>query len=385
MAIKSIDILNVLIFQRQWRKNNGSCMSGETQSGDGISDSFHLDFCDGINVIIGENGVGKTSLLKMIYAATQWSIEKINQGKTENLLQFFSNSISDNEALKNSDYKEGYCYYRVSDGTHKFEYSLSHNGLFDFGEWSGLNIHSVFIPTTEMLSHSKGFLALYEKYNMPFDGTQVDIIVNASLPETRKIPKSMNGVLKKISNAIDGEVILENDSFYIVKSDGRKVDFSLEAEGLRKLGLIWKLIRSGLLEKGTVLLWDEPEANLNPELYPLVVDILLELQKNGVQMFIATHSYNFAKYLEIKRENKEDVLFHSLYKASSELPEELGEVFQDVNHRPDEIYSQSAYTMEELDPNFILTADTKLLDAAYEKSMEELEDRIAKRDKQNVE
>ena len=91
MAIKSIDILNVLIFQRQWRKNNGSCMSGKTQSGDSISDGFHLDFCDGINVIIGENGVGKTSLLKMIYAATQWSIEKTNPGKTKNLLQFFSN------------------------------------------------------------------------------------------------------------------------------------------------------------------------------------------------------------------------------------------------------------------------------------------------------
>ena len=86
---------------------------------------FHLDFCNGINVIIGENGVGKTSLLKMIYAATQWSIEKTNPGKTKNLVQFFSNSISDNEALKNNDYKEGYCYYRVSDGTHKFEYSLS--------------------------------------------------------------------------------------------------------------------------------------------------------------------------------------------------------------------------------------------------------------------
>ena len=67
-----------------------------------------------------------------------------------------------------------------------------------------------------------------------------------------------------------------------------------------------------------------------------------------------------------------------MYKASSEIPEELGEVFQDVNHRADEIYSQSAYTMEELDPNFILTADSKLLDAAYEKSMEELEARIEK-------
>lgn len=304
MAIKSIDILNVLVFQRQWRKNNGSCMDGKTQSGDSISDGFHLNFGDGINIIIGENGVGKTSLLKMIYAATQWSIKKTDLGKTKNLLQFFSNSISNDETLKNSDYKAGYCYYRVSDGTHKFEYSLSHQGIFDFDDWSGLNIHSVFIPTTEMLSHSKGFLALYEKYNMPFDGTQVDIIVNASLPETREIPESMKGVLKKISNAIDGDVILENDSFYIVKQDGRKVEFSLEAEGLRKLGLIWKLIRNGLLEKDTVLLWDEPEANLNPELYPLVVDILLELQKNGVQMFLATHSYNFAKYLEIKREKK---------------------------------------------------------------------------------
>ncbi len=55
MAIKSIDILNVLTFQRQWRKNNGSCMSEKIQSGDRISDGFHLDFWDGINVIIGEN------------------------------------------------------------------------------------------------------------------------------------------------------------------------------------------------------------------------------------------------------------------------------------------------------------------------------------------
>ena len=48
-------------------------------------------------------------------------------------------------------------------------------------------MQSVMIPTTEMLSHSRSFLALNEKFNMPFDGTQVDIIVNASLPETRKI------------------------------------------------------------------------------------------------------------------------------------------------------------------------------------------------------
>ena len=91
--------------------------------------------------------------------------------------------------MKNFDAKEGYCYYRVSDGTYKFEYSLSHKGFLDCDEWSGLNIQSVMIPTTEMLSHSRSFWALNEKFNMPFDGTQVDIIVNASLPETRKYRK----------------------------------------------------------------------------------------------------------------------------------------------------------------------------------------------------
>lgn len=43
-------------------------------------------------------------------------------------------------------------------------------------------------------------------------------------------------------------------------------------------------------------MWDEPEANLNPELYPLVAEILLELQENGVQIFLATHSYKISEW-----------------------------------------------------------------------------------------
>ena len=88
---------------------------------------------------------------------------------------------------------------------------------------------------------------------------------------------------------------------------------------------------------------------------------------------------------KLREKKKEDVFYKKLYKASTEMPEELNELFQDETHRSDEIYSQSAYTMEELNPNFILSADSKLLDAAYEKSMEELEERIGKRDKQNGE
>lgn len=365
MAIESIDILNIMVFRRQWRKNNGDCKQGGIKESDKLSDGFHLDFCNGINVLIGENGTGKTTILKMIYAATQWSNKKTDLGKTKKLTDFFSLNLKDTSKLKNADRKDDYCYYKVSYGKHAFEDSLSHKAIFNFDDWLGLNIQSVFIPSTEMLSHSKGFLAMNQKYSMPFDGTQIDIIVNASLPETREIPESCKAVLKEISNVIDGIVMQEDDVFYVIKNDGRKIDFSLEAEGFRKLGLLWKLIRNGLLEQGTVLLWDEPEANLNPELYPLVANILLELQKNGVQIFIATHSYNFAKYLEIRRFKKEQVMFHNLYKGTSDIPDSISSVFPKENNRKDEVYSISAYKMEDLGPNHIMMADNQLLDEVY--------------------
>lgn len=365
MAIKSIDVSNVLVFQRQWRKNNGDTKATSLKSGDKFSDGFHLDFCDGINVIIGENGVGKTSILKMIYAATQWSIQQTEPEKTKKLLHFFSDHLKDNDMLKNSDHKEEYCAFAVSNGEHKFEYSLSHKGIFNFDDWFSLNIASVYIPTTEMLSHAKGFLALNQKYNMPFDGTQVDIIVNASLPEAKEVTPTMSEMLNILSKVIQGSVIQVDDVFYVLKEDGRKVDFSLEAEGFRKFGLLWKLIRNGLLEPGTIMLWDEPEANLNPELYPVLAEVLLKLQENGVQVFLATHSYNFAKYLEIRKKDAQQVLFHNLYWGSPELSEQLKDTLPQENFGK-VIYSSSAEKMDDLPHNHIMIADERLLDEVYD-------------------
>ena len=326
MAIKSMKVLNIMAFHQK---------------------ELDLQFGDGINILIGENGMGKTTLLKMIYAALQYSIENQTSGKE--LIHFFSNNLRDFSQMKYPGKEKDTCYYEISDGQHFFkDYLTKKNGIVSEG-WKGLNIQSLFIPTTEMLSHSKGFLAMNQKYNMPFDETQIDIIVNASLPETKKVSQSCEIILKEISDVINGKVVQEDDTFYIVKNDGRKIDFSLEAEGMRKLGLLWKLIRNGLLEKNSVLLWDEPEANLNPELYPLVANILLALQKNGVQIFLATHSYNFAKYLEIRRTEKEQVLIHNLYRN------DLGK----------EIMSVSAYKMEDLEPNHIMMADNQLLDEVY--------------------
>jgi predicted ATPase len=90
----------------------------------------------------------------------------------------------------------------------------------------------------------------------------------------------------------------------------------MEASGYRKFGLLAALIRNEQLRTGSTLFWDEPENSLNPELVPVMVDILLELSKSGVQVFLATHDYNIARYLDVRKDRSVPVVFHNLTKAN---------------------------------------------------------------------
>ena len=277
---------------------------------------FDETFIDGINVFVGANATGKTTLLKCIYAACECSKEKSVEHTAKDLLGYFSTS---NNARKNLKQRQnGYEPGLVQVRSGKFEYQYDvEKGLTDISKWVQGSISSVFIPTAEMLSHSKGLLAMFSKYDeIPFDYTQIDILVNAQLWETKKISERNKKILAMVGGVIDGEVVYENDIFYVVKSNGMKVEFSLEADGFKKFGLLWKLIRNGLLERGSILLWDEPEASINPELMPLLADILYILKNDGVQIFIATHNYTLAKYIDIKKQNPDDVLFLSLCKEN---------------------------------------------------------------------
>lgn len=316
-----------------------------------VFEDFELSFNEGINVIIGENGTGKTHLLKYIYALTKF-IGNEDDTKIEIAKEFFntepSNLIKNNredaelEIIYNEDQK---LTYRLNKDTESKKYKEN----IIFGGY--INLKTIFIPVKDMLSHSKGFLALNNKFNLPFDKRYIDIITNAELPEARQISKVHQKILDKLSQAIGGIVVYENDIFYILKNDNKKIEFSLESEGFRKLGLLYKLIRNGLIERDTILLWDNIEFNINPELIPLVVEILLDLQKEGVQIFISTHSYNLVKYFEIKK--NDNVMFHNLYKTESGIK------------------AQSNRYFDELENNAIIEADSRLLDDIIEKSMED--------------
>ena len=63
-----------------------------------------------------------------------------------------------------------------------------------------------------------------------------------------------------------------------------------------------------------MLFWDEPEANINPKYIPVLAELLIMLESEGVQIFVSTHDYFLAKYIEVKRNEKSNVQYVSLYK-----------------------------------------------------------------------
>lgn len=304
-----------------------------------------IEFGGGIEIIIGENGTGKTHLLKILYACCN---KDENDGKA--FASYFSSS-GWAPLKRNNSPKNGVVIRLLDERNTEIALINGNNGILKQKPFLNINIKSVFIPAKEMLSHSKGLLALDRERDIPFDKTLIDIVAKAELGESKTITEFQKALLSTLSKLIEGDVIYENGEFYVKKKDGPKVEFSMEAEGLRKFGLLWILIRNGFLEKDSVLLWDEPEANINPQLIPILVDIILELHRKGVQVFLATHDYNLAKYFEVNRTKGDKVKYHSLFKSEEGVQIETTEYFGKLIH------------------NSIINADELLLDKVFDKNL----------------
>jgi AAA15 family ATPase/GTPase len=263
---------------------------------------FTAEFCSGVNVLTGGNGTGKTTLLRAI------AIRPVLG---------FPYQALDNTALANTPSLRSVKLI----GGGKVETEPFPDGKHD------KNKH-IFIPVNDMLSHPELY-PMAQQYRLTYNNSETDIIGSAILPVTNEITPNAAKILDKIKSIIEGEVVYENDTFFVEKSDGAKVPFVLEASGYRKFGLLWKLLRNGLLESDSVLFWDEPENSLNPELISALVDILLELSRNGVQIFIATHSELLASYFAVNQQSGDKVMFYSLYK------DKQGQIKADSNERFD--------------------------------------------------
>lgn len=185
-------------------------------------------------------------------------------------------------------------------------------------DWCKYPMESIYIPVKEMLANAPGFRSLYGQREIHFEEIYADIIDRAYLPIQRGRPDSIRErLLKKLLQAMDGTVVTKGEEFFLRKRGD--LEFTLLAEGIRKLGLLYLLIQNGSLSEGSVLYWDEPETNLNPKLFKPVINILLELQSMGIQIFLATHDYVILKELDLQSESTAEVAYHSLYLKNSEI------------------------------------------------------------------
>jgi AAA15 family ATPase/GTPase len=144
-----------------------------------------------------------------------------------------------------------------------------------------------------------------------------DIIKRAFLPKLMgPTDKDRQRLLTALQKAIDGKVVAKGEHFFLKNKEG-DLEFTLLAEGVRKLALVWLLIQNGTLLSGSVLFWDEPEANLNPSLMGEVVQVILELQRLGVQVFLATHNYVLLKEFDLRKQPNDAVRYLSLFRNES--------------------------------------------------------------------
>ena len=193
---------------------------------------------------------------------------------------------------------------------------------------------SNFIPAKEIMSNAYNLSAAVEKGNVQFDDTYLDIIDSAKIDvSVGANSKEKDRLLKRIEEIIGGKVSYDakKDEFYL-RQGGKNLEFPLVAEGIRKVALLWQLVKNGTLEKGSVLFWDEPEANLNPGYVPILVELLLELERNGVQIFLSTHDYFLSKYIDVRHNERDLVLFLSLYQTENGVKAEGKESFEELEH-----------------------------------------------------
>jgi len=341
-----------------------------------VFDRIDISFSNGINVFIGDNGTGKTHLLKVLFAfcecdktpfvlsaKTTDTVKGKDKNVTESILSFIHNSffdklqkfflVEDVKTLYREHQNEPSFTLSYYDSKEPFQFisnlyaqTIKQSDAFLSNPYT---INSAFIPAKEMLTHAR-IEKDYAVRKVPFDETLINIINKTGATELRKLKDDSQNLLDSIERIIHGKVLIDNDVYYISRGNV-KHNFQVEAEGYKKFATLLRLIKTGILSNGSILFWDEPEANINPQNIPALVDILVTLREMNVQIFITTHDYLLAKYLEVRNTQNTGLLFHALYK----------------NHIDGVLLSESSESFTTLKNNDIIKQSIALYEEEVEK------------------
>jgi energy-coupling factor transporter ATP-binding protein EcfA2 len=336
--------------------------------------SVDVTFASGINILVGENGAGKSQLIKLLYSVASVLNERdplspgaprrtgLNTAIASKLVGVFRP-----ESLGRLTNRRR--------GRTRSEVSVNFEGItapmsFSFASTARTEVKAievperwiedtpVFLPTRELLSIYPGFVALYDERSLEFDETWRDTANLLGRPARRGPRESRAAaIIAPIEEALGGAVVEESNRFYLQQTGVGKLEMHLVAEGFRKLGMLVRLVASGTLLNSGYLFWDEPETNLNPRTIRQAARTMIELSKAGVQIFIATHSLFLLRELEILVAESSalgatpDVRFIGLHRTEEGVVVQSGETISDIGDITalDEELNQTDRYLQEVD------------------------------------
>jgi len=277
-----------------------------------------LEFSEGLNIIVGENGTGKTHLLKMIYSLIATSAESgrnpnassptktfLQKAYADKLIGVFKPDALGRLASRKQGRARCEATLTFTDQALNVAISFATNAQSDVQietlpqQWD--DKRALYLPTRELMTIYPGLVSLYDSHFLPLEETWRDTCIHLGmLPLRGRRSEAIANLIAPLEEAMGGKVVLEKSGhFYLSIPGSGKMEMYLVAEGLRKLAMLAQLISNGVLQEHGYLFWDEPEANLNPKLIRLIAYVIHALALNGVQVFIATHSYFLLKELEL--------------------------------------------------------------------------------------
>lgn len=277
----------------------------------GMIESFSSNQFANINLIIGENGTGKTFLLKALYSAVR-SLEEYKRGDdiktisevlSEKLRWTFQVEKLGDMVTKTSESGLG---LNIRLGSDEISYQFSQSALSKVGMASapekGKAGNSVFIPAKEVLSLFPVILKSREVDKaFGFDDTYYDLVKALRISPSRGRNYDAFAMSRRVvSDVIDGKVVYEegdNKWFYKNKKN-QKFAIGATSEGVKKIAIMDRLLANGYLDTNSIIFIDEIESALHPEAICQFID-MIDIIANvmGLQVFITSHSYFVIKKL----------------------------------------------------------------------------------------
>jgi predicted ATPase len=275
-------------------------------------------FASGLNVVVGENGLGKSHLLKLLYALlkTHADAKELTKGTlerayAEKLIRVFRPESLGRLVKRQQGRNRCEWQLTLQQGAHNVAGAFATNAKSQIelrqSPSAPLGKSPAYLPTRELVTLCPWFLPLYENYHLEFEETWRDTVALLGSPLLRgPKEKRVAELLKPLEEAMGGRVLVDTGTgrFYLQIPGEGNMEMPLVAEGFRKMAMLARLISSGTLLEHGYLFWDEPESNLNPKLIKVVAASILAIAASGVQVFLATHSLFLLRELHLLLQDK---------------------------------------------------------------------------------